>query len=79
MGLKYLVYKTVAEDSSLMVSYGSHDPVIADPQSLNSRGYQAVRAIYVDEQNMTIDLLKFRATLADALVHLGHLPSTRKL
>ena len=78
MGLKYLEYKTVAEESSLMGSYGPHDPVIADPQSLYSRGYQAVRAIYVDGQNMTINLTKFRATLVEALVHLGHRPLTRK-
>ncbi|CAI9295405.1 unnamed protein product [Lactuca saligna] len=72
MGLKYLEYKVVADESSLIRSYGPNDPVIADPDSLFSRGYEAVRAIYVDGQNMTIDLSRFRATIVEALMHLQH-------
>lgn len=72
MGLKYLEYKVVVDESSLIRSYGPNDPVIADPDSLFSRGYEVVRAIYVDGQNMTIDLSRFRATIVEALMHLQH-------
>ncbi|KAI3754096.1 hypothetical protein L2E82_26235 [Cichorium intybus] len=72
MGLKYLEYKIEAGESSLIRSYGPNDPIIADPDSIFSRGYEAVRAIYVDGQNLTINLSRFRATLAEALMHLQH-------
>lgn len=63
MELKYLEYKMEAEESSLWDTYGENHPVIRDPESIFAKGYFASRAIYVDEQNLKINLTRFRDTM----------------
>lgn len=72
MGLQYLEYKTEAEESSLVNIYGRNHPVIVDPASVFSKGYQAARAVYVDEQNLNINLARFKNTLVQALALIRH-------
>ncbi|KAK3030031.1 hypothetical protein RJ639_038130 [Escallonia herrerae] len=75
MGVQYLEYKIEPKESSLFELYGPDHPVVADPASIFSKGYQAARAMYVDGQNVKINTLRFRETLNEALRLLGH--STR--
>ncbi|XP_022944678.1 uncharacterized protein LOC111449064 [Cucurbita moschata] len=63
MELRYLEYKMEAEESSLWDTYGENHPVIRDPESIFAKGYFASRAIYVDEQNLKINLTRFRDTM----------------
>ncbi|KAJ4825201.1 hypothetical protein Tsubulata_043472, partial [Turnera subulata] len=56
MGVKYLEYKIEPEESTLLEKYGRDHPVIVDPNSIYEQGYFAVRAVYVDGQNMKINL-----------------------
>ncbi|KAI8552885.1 hypothetical protein RHMOL_Rhmol06G0303000 [Rhododendron molle] len=71
MGLNYLEYKIEAEESSLTSIYGRDHPVIVDPASVQSQGYQVGRAIYLIQQNFNIDVARFRTTLVEALGLLG--------
>lgn len=71
MGLKYLEYKVSPDESSLLAAYGSDHPVITDPESILSKGYEAARAVYVDEQNLKINLVRFRETMTRAMELLG--------
>uniref|UniRef100_A0A5B6YGS4 Glycosyltransferase 61 catalytic domain-containing protein n=1 Tax=Davidia involucrata TaxID=16924 RepID=A0A5B6YGS4_DAVIN len=71
MGVQYLEYKIEPEESSLFNLYGQDHPVIVDPASIFSKGYSAARAVYVDGQNLKINLVRFRQTLIKAIRLLG--------
>ncbi|GLT83587.1 hypothetical protein SLE2022_018660 [Rubroshorea leprosula] len=71
MGLRYLEYKIEPEESSLINTYGRDHPVITDVGSIIAKGYQAFRAVYVDGQDLKINLTRFRETLIEAMQILG--------
>ncbi|KAG5546590.1 hypothetical protein RHGRI_018686 [Rhododendron griersonianum] len=71
MGLKYIEYKIEPEESSLMSLYGKNHPVITDPASIEAKGYRVGRAVYLEEQNFNISVVRFRKTLVQALELLG--------
>ncbi|KAH7860011.1 hypothetical protein Vadar_008108 [Vaccinium darrowii] len=71
MGLKYLEYKIEPVESSLLTLYSRDHPVITNPASIFSKGYLAARAVYVDGQNLTINVVRFRGTLVKVLKLLG--------
>ncbi|XP_058218491.1 alpha-1,3-arabinosyltransferase XAT3-like [Rhododendron vialii] len=71
MGLNYIDYKIEPEESSLVSLYGKDHPVIVDPQSIASKGYEAVKDVYLVKQNFNIDVVRFRKTLVNALELLG--------
>ncbi|PSR85314.1 Protein O-linked-mannose beta-1,4-N-acetylglucosaminyltransferase [Actinidia chinensis var. chinensis] len=71
MGLNYLEYKIKPEESSLLSVYGRDHPVITSPASVFLKGYKAARAVYIDRQNMSVDIVRFRVTLVKALGLLG--------
>ncbi|MCL7029538.1 hypothetical protein MKW94_028437 [Papaver nudicaule] len=66
MGLRYLEYRINPEESSLLEKYGKDHPVITDPASIHKQGYHALRAVYIDGQNVTVNLSRFRGTLVQA-------------
>lgn len=66
MGVKYLEYKIEPEESSLFQTYGKDDPVVSDPQAIFAKGYLAARAVYIDQQNLKINVERFRETLVKA-------------
>ncbi|RZC65719.1 hypothetical protein C5167_009407 [Papaver somniferum] len=66
MGLTYLEYKINPEESSLLEKYGKYHPVITDPAAIHKQGYLALRAVYIDGQNVTVNLSRFRGTLVQA-------------
>ncbi|XP_058219793.1 xylan glycosyltransferase MUCI21-like [Rhododendron vialii] len=71
MGLKYIEYKIEPEESSLISLYGKNHPVITDPASIEAKGYRVGRAVYLEEQNFNISVVRFRKTLVQALELLG--------
>lgn len=71
MGLRYLEYKIEPEESSLINTYGRDHPVITDVGSIIAKGYQTFRAVYVDGQDLKINLTRFRETLIEAMQILG--------
>ncbi|XP_056163977.1 alpha-1,3-arabinosyltransferase XAT3-like [Syzygium oleosum] len=72
MDLHYLEYKIEPKESSLSEVYGLDDPVIVDPASVSAKGYAAVRAVYVDGQNVKINLDRFKDTLEEAMRLVRH-------
>ncbi|KAK9269591.1 hypothetical protein L1049_001367 [Liquidambar formosana] len=74
MGVQYLEYKIEPEESSLIDSYGRDHPVITDPASIFLKGYYAARAMYVDGQDLKVNLVRFRETLVEAIKLLGYSP-----
>ncbi|KAG9156730.1 hypothetical protein Leryth_026260 [Lithospermum erythrorhizon] len=74
MGLHYIRYKIEAEESSLLEQYGPNHPAIVDPASIFAQGFQVTRTTYVDQQNMIVNVSRFRETLIEALRLVGHSP-----
>ena len=64
LGLKYIGYKIMPQESSLYDDYGKDDPVFRDPDSLNDKGWEYTKKIYLQGQNVKLDLRRFRETLA---------------
>ncbi|KZV27619.1 Glycosyltransferase family 61 protein [Dorcoceras hygrometricum] len=68
MGVRYLRYKIEPEESSLARVYGRDDEVFTDQSSLFRKGgYRAARIVYLDMQNVRVNLVRFRQTLVEAL------------
>lgn len=63
LGLKYVGYKIAPKESSLYEEYGKDDPIIRDPDSLNDKGWEYTKKIYLQGQNVKLDLRRFRETL----------------
>lgn len=71
MGVQYLEYKIEPEESSLMQTYGRDHPVITDPASVFAKGYYAARAVYIDAQNLKINVKRFKETVVQAKELIG--------
>lgn len=67
MNLRYLEYKIKAEESSLIQQYPQDNDVIRNPSSIGKMGWNAFRSLYLDKQNVELDLHRFRGTLSKAL------------
>lgn len=65
-GLKYIGYKILPEESSLHQDYDEDDPVLMDPSSVNQKGWEFTKKIYLDRQNVNLELGRFRKRLLRA-------------
>jgi protein O-GlcNAc transferase len=67
MGLEYLEYRIGAEESSLIDKYGKNSLLIKDPATFRGQNWSsAIMDIYLKEQNVKIDLIRFREYLKEA-------------
>lgn len=66
MNIKYLDYKIVVNESSLVEQYPPNHKVFKDPSSFFRKGWGVFRSIYLDKQNVKVDLNRFRSTLLKA-------------
>ncbi|KAL8462485.1 hypothetical protein ACS0TY_033494 [Phlomoides rotata] len=66
MNLHYLRYKIEAEESSLVELYGRNHSVITDIASVYKKGYRKVRAVYLKQQNVRVNIERFRKTMLQA-------------
>lgn len=66
LGLKYMEYKIVPEESSLYESYERNDPVLTDPDSINSKGWWETKKVYLDGQNVRPSLKRLKKFLVNA-------------
>ncbi|KAF7804065.1 beta-1,2-xylosyltransferase XYXT1-like [Senna tora] len=60
LGLKYIGYEIEAKESSLYERYDRDDAVVRYPESINQKGWEYTKKIYLDSQNVTIDVRRFR-------------------
>lgn len=66
LGLKYMGYKILPRESSLYENYDRNDPVLSDPDSVTKKGWEFTKKIYLDGQNVRLDLNRFRKRLVRA-------------
>lgn len=66
LGLKYIGYKINPMESSLYHKYKKNDPVLTDPESVNKKGWEFTKRIYLGDQNVTLDLKRFKKLLVQA-------------
>ncbi|XP_011000494.1 PREDICTED: uncharacterized protein LOC105108049 isoform X3 [Populus euphratica] len=67
MNIRYLDYKIQVEESTLIQQYPADHVVLRDPSVIGKQGWLAFRSIYLDKQNVTLDVNRFRPTLVKAL------------
>ncbi|XP_073151351.1 xylan glycosyltransferase MUCI21-like [Henckelia pumila] len=65
-GLSYIGYKILPKESSLYHHYPKNDPVLTDPSSVNEKGWEFTKKIYLDRQTVKLDLRRFRKRLLRA-------------
>lgn len=66
MGLKYIGYKIKPKESSLYDEYGKDNPIIQDPKSFTRKGWDYTKKIYLERQNVKLDLKIFKKPLSRA-------------
>ncbi|KAF9667559.1 hypothetical protein SADUNF_Sadunf15G0035900 [Salix dunnii] len=63
MNIRYLDYKIKVEESTLIQQFPADHEVLRDPSVIWKQGWLAFRSIYLDKQNVTLDVERFRPTL----------------
>ncbi|KAJ9551312.1 hypothetical protein OSB04_015357 [Centaurea solstitialis] len=71
MGLRYLEYRIGTDESSLVDSFARANPVISDPGSVFAKGYFLGKEMYLDKQNIRVDIGRFKSTMGEALRLIG--------
>jgi len=82
LGLKYTGYQIHPRESTLYEKYDKNDPILRDPTSINKKGWEYTKKIYLDSQNVILDLGRFRKrlhrayeyTLSKSKLNLQHQP-----
>lgn len=69
LGLKYIGYEIHPRESTLYEKYDKNDPILRDPTSINKKGWEYTKKIYLDSQNVMLDLRRFRKRLHRAYEH----------
>ncbi|KAJ4763915.1 hypothetical protein LUZ62_074290 [Rhynchospora pubera] len=67
MMLKYLQYSIIEEESTLIDLYPRDHAVFKDPESIHRQGWAAMGKIYLDQQNVKLNITRFKPVLARAL------------
>lgn len=66
LGLDYIGYKILPRESSLYDKYDKNDPILRDPSSITQKGWQFTKGIYLTNQQVRLDLRRFKKVLVDA-------------
>ncbi|XVF53843.1 hypothetical protein PTKIN_Ptkin05aG0131400 [Pterospermum kingtungense] len=67
MNIRYLEYKIKKEESSLIQQYPPEHEVLNNPSSVWKQGWLAFKAVYLEKQDVNLDVNRFRHTLLKAL------------
>ncbi|XP_010916266.1 alpha-1,3-arabinosyltransferase XAT3 [Elaeis guineensis] len=70
--LKYFEYKIQADESTLGEQYPKDHPVLTNPYKIHKQGWNTLKSVYLDNQNVRPHLGRLRNTLMEALKHLPH-------
>lgn len=66
MGLHYMGYKINIEESTLSRKYDRNDLVLKNPKAVVKKGWEATKQIYLEDQDVIINLSRMKKTLIDA-------------
>lgn len=67
MNLKYLDYQITKEESSLIQQYPADHIVFKDPNSFQQQGWLTFRAIYLDKQDIKVDVRRLQPLLVKSI------------
>ncbi|RDX62407.1 hypothetical protein CR513_59270, partial [Mucuna pruriens] len=67
MNIKYLEYKISLEESTLVQQYPLDHTFINNPPLVEKIGWEVFKSVYLDKQNVKLDVDRFRPTLQKAL------------
>ncbi|XVE58815.1 hypothetical protein DITRI_Ditri04bG0199200 [Diplodiscus trichospermus] len=67
MNIRYLNYNIKTEESSLIQQYPAEHEILDNPSSIWKKGWMAFKAVYLDKQDVNLDINRFRLTLLRAL------------
>lgn len=65
--VEYLEYQILPQESSLYDKYPKDHPYLRDPQSVNRRGWNATKEVYMDNQNVKLHLPRLKRMLIKVL------------
>ncbi|XP_006836114.3 uncharacterized protein LOC18426991 isoform X1 [Amborella trichopoda] len=68
LGLDYLGYKITVGESSLVNKYERDDLILKDPRSVVKKGWFNTKNIYLERQDVNINVVRFRRYLSFAYV-----------
>ncbi|KAI3987793.1 hypothetical protein MKX01_028527 [Papaver californicum] len=66
IGLDYMVYKIKVNESTLVHKYGKNSMVLKDPNSVAKKDWSIIKKIYLKEQDVRVDLVRFEKHLRKA-------------
>ncbi|KAJ8622734.1 hypothetical protein MRB53_031263 [Persea americana] len=66
LGLLYIGYEILPRESSLYGEYNMNNPELRDPKSITKKGWQETKRVYLDRQNVRLDLQRFSKHLIRA-------------
>ncbi|TKW25381.1 hypothetical protein SEVIR_3G115900v4 [Setaria viridis] len=72
MQIHYLEYMIQLDETSLSEQYPKDDPVLKDPNSIHKQGWNALKTVYLDKQNVKPHLGRLKNTFMEALKLLPH-------
>ncbi|GJN20938.1 hypothetical protein PR202_gb08377 [Eleusine coracana subsp. coracana] len=72
MELHYLEYRIQLDETTLSEQYGKDDPVLKDPAAVHKQGWNALKTVYLDKQNVKPHLGRLKNTFLEALKLLPH-------
>ncbi|KAH7658573.1 Protein O-GlcNAc transferase protein [Dioscorea alata] len=67
MKLRYLEYRISEEESTLMEVYPKDHPVFKDPFSIHKLGWNSIKDVFLDKQDVKLNVRRFRGVLVKAL------------
>ncbi|KAG8388004.1 hypothetical protein BUALT_Bualt02G0080000 [Buddleja alternifolia] len=67
MEFRYLEYNVSLNESSLLGKYPVHSEFYRAPVGVQNKGWHGFRSVYMDNQDVNLDLTNFRETLLKAL------------
>ncbi|KAG8070599.1 hypothetical protein GUJ93_ZPchr0006g43437 [Zizania palustris] len=72
MQIHYLEYVIQLDETTLSEQYPKDDPVLKDPSSIHKQGWDALKTVYLDKQNVRPHLGRLKLTFMEALKLLPH-------
>ena len=67
MNMRYLQYNITAEESTLSEAFPRTHPVLLDPTPIHKHSWSLVKDIYLGQQDVRLDLRRFRPVLEKAI------------
>lgn len=66
LGLRYVPYKIEPQESSLSDKYNATDSVLVDPESITQQGWESLKRIYLEGQDVRVSLRRMSEVLTQA-------------